>query len=117
MKNKTRKDSRFESHYESMPLPSISNMDDIAVLTDDALLEQLRLLEIEKEKAQSNNIDSKPWETEIAYHRREVQLRRQRREEHDSYLKGLETEAAEAQRLENTYPVADLDNSSFMFFN
>ena len=92
-------------------------MDEVAIQTDDVLIDRLRQLEAEKEYILQERGDTRPWETEICYVRRELGLRRTRHQLHDAYLKELEREAAELLALENQYPVADLDNSQFIFFN
>lgn len=101
----------------SVPLPEVVNMDDIATMTDDVLIENLRSLETAREKAIEERIDTVPWEIEACYVRRELQLRRVRHSAHENYLQQLDQEAVEAARQEHQYPVADLNNSSFMFFN
>jgi hypothetical protein len=130
VKNKQgKRESRYQEQYvapttyvvpprpRSYPvsLPDIAHMDDLATLTDDQLLDTLRKLELDRDKVLDARMDPKPWETEASYIRREIQLRRRRHELHDQYLVALDREMMEAQRLENSYPVADLDNSSFMF--
>ncbi len=97
------------------PVPDIISMDDLAVLTDDALIDRLRMLDSTRDQLDRNSV--RPWEVEIAYVRREFQLRRYRHQLHDDYLRYLDREADELLDLENRYPVADLDNSAFMFFN
>lgn len=126
MKNKnTKGQSRFESRFEApkkkkeltVALPQVINMDDIAVMTDDALLERLRGLEADRDKVMEEKYETRLWEVEAAYVRRELQLRRTRHNLHDNYLHELDRDAREQLALENRYPVADLDNSAFMFFN
>lgn len=126
MKNKgkfatsTRADSSFQQpkrQQRTLPvqLPDIVNMDDIGIMTDDDLLERLRALETDREKVLDANMEAIPWEVESCYIRRELQMRRYRHGEHEAYLNDLERENRDAQRLEDSYPVADLDNSAFMF--
>lgn len=126
MKNKnTKGQSRFESRYEApkkkkeltVPLPQVINMDEIAVMSDETLLEKLRGLEADRDKVMEEKYDTHLWEVEAAYVRRELSLRRTRHNLHDDYLRSLEREAQELLALENRYPVADLDNSAFMFWN
>lgn len=114
---KNRKPFRNEKSYrEPAAVPDVVNMDDLAVMTDDVLLDRLRSLEASKERMESR-ADAKPWEVEVAYVRRELNQRRQRHQLHDDYLHNLDLEAAELAAIENSYPVADLDNSAFLFFN
>lgn len=120
LKNKSKRHAafdRFESSAKkfSAVQPEIVNMDQLGVLTDDELLNRFRTLEDERERALSSGDDPVVWEVEIAYARREFQLRRIRHNQHDQYLQDLEREAREAQKQEERYPVADLDNSAFIF--
>jgi hypothetical protein len=112
---------RFQSQSRRkespLPLPDVMHMDDIAVLTDEALFERIRSLDLDKDKILEAKADPTPWETEACYLRREFQIRRQRHQQHENYLHGLDREAEEARRQEEKYPVADLDNSYFMFLN
>lgn len=128
MKNKLVKGQAASQsrHYESIPkkrrespvaAPDVQNMDELATMTDDVLVERLRSLETDREKVLDAKCDSRQWEVELSYIRRELQLRRTRHFLHEAYLNGLDREAADQARLENQYPVADLDNSEFMFFN
>lgn len=91
-------------------------MDLIGTMTDDELLERLKALEADREKVLVAKLGPAPWEIEACYVRRELQLRRVRHGLHEQYLQELDREAREAQRLEDRYPVADLDNSAFMFW-
>jgi hypothetical protein len=99
------------------PLPTPMTCDELSMLLDDELVDRFRSLDNDREKVIAVKFDATPWETEICYVRREMQLRRIRREHHDLYLKQLDREADEAFLAEDKYPVADLDNSSFMFIN
>jgi hypothetical protein len=90
-------------------------MDDLGMMTDDVLTERLRALETDRDKVVEARFDPKAWEVEACYFRRELQLRRVRHNLHMQYLDELDRELYNAQRYENTLPVADLDNSVFMF--
>jgi hypothetical protein len=120
------KNKQGYSHFEAtpkkrreapVPLPDVINMDELATQTDDALIERLRTLESHRDKAYDVRFDTRSWEVEASYIRRELQLRRHRHQLHEQYLSQLEKETRDVQRLEDSYPVADLDNSEFMFFN
>lgn len=91
--------------------PDIVSVDVTAVISDDELVNRVRYLEDDRQRAVDANVDPKPWEEEISYLRREMQIRRGRREAHDNYVKMLEIELA---REEANLPVADLDNSRFL---
>lgn len=113
----TRFQSQSRRKESPLPPPDVTNMDDIGTMTDEALLEKLRATEMERDKVLEAKADAVLWETEASYLRREFQIRRTRHVLHETYLHQLEREAEEARRQEEKYPVADLDNSYFMFVN
>lgn len=122
MKNKGNKQGQVHSRFaqqkkQAFLSPVVLNMDELAMFTDDILLEKLQTLEAERDRVLEARQDPRLWEIEAAYIRREMQLRRTRHIQHNEYLQQLDREAQEAAALENKYPVADLDNSAFMFFN
>lgn len=90
--------------------PEVINIDDLAVLTDEELNGLCYKLDSERQKVIDAYLDPRPWEEELAYIKREMQVRRARREAHDRYVRQLEREFAES---EANLPVADLDNSRF----
>lgn len=112
---------RFQSQSRRkeapLPLPEVINMDVIGAMTDEVLLEKLRGTELDRDKVLEAKADAVPWEIESCYLRREFQVRRTRHTLHENYLHQLDREAEEARRQEERYPVADLDNSYFMFLN
>lgn len=124
MKNRSVGKSSSSSHPQfekkkreaPVPLPDVTHMDDIAISNDDTLLDHLRRLEVDRDRVLEAKYDPRVWEVEACYIRRELQLRRERHHAHGLYLDVLQREAEEAQRMENRYPVADLDNSEFMFW-
>ena len=61
-------------------------MDELAIALDDELFSRLNNLENDRLKVIEARFDPTPWEIEIAYLRREVQLRKVRRELHEQYL-------------------------------
>ncbi len=69
-----------------VPLPEVVNMDDTAVISDEDLFARMNQLESDRSKVIDHNFDPYLWEVELAYLRREVQIRRQRREAHEAYL-------------------------------
>jgi ElaB/YqjD/DUF883 family membrane-anchored ribosome-binding protein len=125
VKNKGKKSHEFREFRNidapkkkaPVPIPDVFHMDLIGTMTDDELLERLRMLEADRERVLDARFDPAAWEIEAAYVRRELQLRRTRHNLHEEYLQQLDYEAREAQRMEDRYPVADLDNSAFMFWN
>lgn len=86
-------------------------MDALGAIPDEELINRLRGLEEDRGKVLDAHLDPKLWEEEVAYIRRELQIRRSRREAHDKYVRQLEKEYAEA---EANLPVADLDNTHFL---
>lgn len=87
-------------------------MDVIGAMTDEELVLSFRALDEAREKVLSAGGDTMPWEVEIAYLRREQQMRRSRRDLHEKWCRDVEREMAIEEAM---LPVADLDNSSFMF--
>lgn len=86
-------------------------MDALGAIPDEELINRLRGLEEDRNKVLDAHLDSRAWEEEVAYIRRELQIRRSRREAHDRYVRQLEQEYAESER---NLPVADLDNTHFL---
>ncbi len=86
----------------------------LETVSDDELYDHLRELESGKEKALKMLLELQPWEEEICYVRREIQIRRTRRESHAKYMEMIASEIAKYERLEKVLPVADLDNTKFI---
>ncbi len=76
-------------HYMEYPvdLPMRANMDDIAVYSDDELFGKVSRFENERMRILEARLDPSPWEIEIAYLRREMGIRKIRREKHEVFLK------------------------------
>lgn len=79
-------------------------------MSEEEMITHLRFLNEGLDSSTRYGHDVQPWEVEIAYVRREQQIRRQRREAFDVYVNGLEHDY---DRSEAGLPVADLDNSAF----
>lgn len=92
--------------------PDVINVDDIAVMKDEDLIVRLRTLEDDKNKAVDGCIDTRPWEEEIAYIRREQQIRRARRDAHLEFERYSEVEF---NRTEAGLPPGDFDNLAFVY--
>ncbi len=75
----------------SVELPDIANMDDLALLSDEELSGRAGRLEADRRRAASTSSDLVPWETEIAYIRREQQLRETRVRLHMDFIKSVPT--------------------------
>lgn len=91
--------------------PEVANMDALGIISDEELVTRLRSLEDDRAKVLDAHLDPRLWEDEVAYVRREMQVRRTRRETHERYVRTLEREFADA---EVGLPNADLDNSQFL---
>lgn len=94
-----------------VPVPEVINMDDLAVMLDDELYARLTALDADRNKVLDARLDASMWETETAYVRRELQLRRSRRDAHDTYLREQARLFAEEER---DLPSADFDNIKFV---
>lgn len=70
-----------------VPVPQVVNVDDIAVFSDEELYARLTSMESDRTKVVESRFDPMLWEVEIAYLRREMGIRRQRREAHEAYMK------------------------------
>ena len=116
---KNKKRSEAQTGYETRParrsavaFPEVVNMDDLGVMLDEDLITRLRSLEEDKNRAYESHMDTRPWEEEIAYIRREQQVRRARRDNHVDYVRKYEEEFA---RVEASLPAGDFDNSAFVY--
>jgi len=105
-------DIRPPRRSSALPLPEVVTIDDLGIMVDDDLVARLRVLEEDKNRAYESHIDTRPWEEEIAYIRREQQVRRVRRDNHVEYTR---KEADEFARAEFNLPAGDFDNSSFVY--
>jgi hypothetical protein len=87
---KLRSSRRSESAYSysrSYPInpPQQLTFDELALLSDEDLVSNGRQLEQEREVILEARMDPRPWEEEIAYIRREQQIRRTRRDTHAAW--------------------------------
>lgn len=96
----------------AVSLPDVVSMDDLGVMLDEDLIVRLRSLEEAKSKAYESHLDLRPWEEEIAYIRREQQVRRTRRDSHAEYVRNAEMEF---NRTEASLPAGDFDNTAFVY--
>lgn len=67
-------------------VPHPINMDEIAVMADDQLYSLQQQFENERQKILDARLDPYFWEIELAYLRRELHIRRLRRDAHEVYL-------------------------------
>lgn len=76
-----KKKSNDSNNRDNFPTPI--NMDDLALMSDEELNGWGNHCEAEK----TRSWNPVPWETEIAYVRREQQIRKQRLDAHSDYLR------------------------------
>lgn len=69
--------------------PEVYNMDDIGYMADEAIHDRAQRLENERNRLVSMSRDPYLWEIELAYLRREQELRQTRANFHAEYLKGV----------------------------
>lgn len=103
------------NHTSSVPVPTRTNSDDIAILSDEDLMGTIAGLVEQHKTVCVEKCDPRPWEEELCYYRREAQIRRKRKTIHDDYLANLSMENKTTNDVdEKNLPYADLDNSSFI---
>lgn len=96
----------------SFQLPDVITMDDLGMMLDEDLYNRIRSLETTLDSVRGcGNVDPRPWEEEVAYARREAQIRFRRKDAHAVYLRETAQDAFES---EVGLPSADLDNSRFL---
>ena len=93
--------------------PEVVSVDVLGTMLDEDLVVRLRAIDDEKNRLyESGAADPRPWEEEVAYIRREQQIRRARRDAHAEYVQRAE---GEFNRLEASLPAGDFDNSAFVY--
>lgn len=97
------------------PVPEVVNMDTLATLLDDELYSHANAMEHGRARAYDQRHDTLPWEQEIAYARREIQIRHQRREAHERYVSALSRQHMIDER--NLPYFQESDNRKFMVLN
>ena len=89
-KNKNvEKESFHQKRNSNIELPDVLNMDDIGYASDEAIIDRVRCLEVERNRVLDMRYDAQPWEVELAYLEREVQLRKTRSQKHDEFLRAF----------------------------
>jgi len=104
--------SRRTNRYYPLPLPEVISIDVIGTMLDEDVNVRLRLIEEERFKVMDAGGDVRPWEEEVAYLRREQQLRRGRRESHSEWLR---SEQEWFDKYEASLPAGDFDNSAYVY--
>lgn len=99
------------SYKYPIPVPAFVNVDELGVALEEDLFSSLRALEDDRQKIIDVHMDTRPWEEEIAYLKRELQMRKIRREAHSRYLEQTDQGYSES---DANLPFADLDNSAFL---
>ena len=77
--------------------PEVWNMDDLGYMPDETIDDRAQRLESERNRMVSMGKDAYLWEVEIAYIRREQQLRKTRSELHQEYLKKFNVDMSNAE--------------------
>ena len=95
-------------------VPELVSVDVLAIMADEDLSSRLRSLEEDRGKVDSAGYETRIWEEDIAYVRREMQIRGQRRRAHEVYVKEQDRERYLDAMYENSLPVADVDNTQFL---
>lgn len=95
-----------------VPLPEVLTVDVLGTMLDEDIVVRLRVLEEDRNKVIETHGETRPWEDEIAYVRREQQMRRVRRDSHSEYVKKA---TEEFDKLEASLPAGDFDNSVFVY--
>ena len=84
---KKTKKTQGSNFHRNIELPSIMNMETLSYASDDDLNRHLHYLFAEKDRASRAEYELQPWEVEICYVLREVQIRHDRRAAHERYLR------------------------------
>ena len=112
-KNNSKRREVVVAPVEQFNAPEIVDIDVLGEMLDEDLSARLRELDIERDRVVGAKVDPYYWEVESAYVKRELQIRKIRRERHDVYLEELRQDEMRANALDASLPYADLDNSAF----
>ena len=96
----------------AVPLPELISSDVLGTMQDEDLILRLRAMDEDRIRAYESGRDTRPWEEEIAYVRREQQIRRTRRDTHAELTRAAQIEY---ERTEAGLPQGDFDNSAFVY--
>ena len=94
-----------------VPEPEVVDMDDLSRMLDEDIYGRLNSLESDRYKVLEARMDPRLWEEEIAYVRREISMRRERRGNHEKYVRDQARAFADE---EARLPAADFDNLKYM---
>lgn len=67
-------------------LPNVVSVDELAVTPDESLYVRFDSLSRERDRADRDGYDTLPWEIELAYVQREIQIRKERIRAHERYI-------------------------------
>lgn len=109
--NTSKQVSGRRNRGQSVVLPEQMSFDVLGVITDEELTARNRDLDGLLAGGSCNADETYYVEVELAYVRREVQLRRTRRALHETYLRDMDAYFAAS---EVGLPVADVDNTKFL---
>jgi hypothetical protein len=107
-KNKNKNTNHNQSSEElrtskyPLPVPEVANMDEIGYYPDDLLADRIGRLESERTRLLEMRYDPQLWEVELAYLRREQQIRTVRSERHEAYMRDLVLRSGEDEVSFNT---------------
>lgn len=78
--------NRANQRYTQPQRPPVVDMDTIGNMSDEELASELHTVETGRENAYNTFCDTRPWEVEVAYFKREQHVRRLRREAHEKWM-------------------------------
>lgn len=112
---KYNKRSKFDDvEYEQRPsypvaIPEVVNMDVLGVMLDDEVYARSYSLESDRLQVLKAGMDTRLWDIELAYVKRELQMRSSRRQAHDRFLANEERVRREMMRYEESLPEANFE--------
>ena len=99
--------------HKAAPSIDLIDIDTLGTMPDEDLVIRMRMLESDMNKVyDAGHVDARPWEEEIAYVRREQQIRRSRR---DAFIRYEREVQSEFEALERSLPAGDFDNTAFVY--
>ena len=111
--SETTNESTQHTYHNTSNLPEVVSVDVLNTMQDEDLIDHLRVMEGGLSKAESTGrSDPRAWQEEIAYIRREQQIRRTRRDAHAEITR---KEIAEFDALEARLPAGDFDTTAFVY--
>lgn len=81
-----KKTKKSQVRNYSVSYPETIDIDTLSYTADDDLMRRQDYLFSERERYLHEDVDVRPWETEICYVQRELRIRYVRRHTHDRYL-------------------------------